>query len=209
MDLSRISQRNGIIFCAMTLIFVLGVLLSPNAHSHGVNIFAWVEGDTVHTQSSTQRGKPVINGEISVYDDQGAVVLSGVTDSSGKFSFTRPTTATLKIELLAGPGHASHWTLEASIPEEPVVPEHTHNMDKAIPPNKSISPKEIADIVDAALERRLAPLHEMVAATQARRNGVKEILGGLGYILGLVGVGAYVHYRQKAAALGKQDQRDG
>ena len=205
MDLFRISKRDGILLGAQTLILVLGVLLAPHAQAHGVNIFAWLEGDTVHTQSTAQRGKPVINGEISVYDDHGTVVLSGVTDSTGKFSFTRPTAGTLKIELLAGPGHASHWTLGAASAEETVIPEHTHNMGAATPHHETLSPAKITDLVETVLERRLAPLQEMIAANHARRYGVREILGGLGYILGLVGVGAYVHYRQKAAALDRQD----
>ncbi len=66
-------------------------LLWPGAAAaHRVNIFAWVEGDTVHTESKFSGGKRVNGGEIVVYDLEGKQLLSGKTNAEGEFSFKIP-----------------------------------------------------------------------------------------------------------------------
>ena len=37
----------------------------------------------------------------------------------------------------------------------------------------------------------------MLAASQEKGPSMSEIIGGIGYILGLVGLGAYVRYRKE------------
>ncbi len=41
------------------------------AWAHKVTIFAWVDGDMVHTQSKFSRGRPAKNSTIVVYDNEG------------------------------------------------------------------------------------------------------------------------------------------
>jgi nickel transport protein len=197
----------------MIFTLMIGTLLPGDVLAHRIHVFAWLEGETVHTQSTANQGKPVVNGEISVYDQTGKKVLQGITDSKGEFSFSRPAPGALIIELTAGPGHKGVWKLEASTstgkeaashshaPETPTInPQGSPENQKNIP----LSAAQVSEIVDTSVTRAVAPLQEMVAAQIARRTGMGEILGGLGYILGLVGLGAYFHYRQKAAALDRK-----
>jgi nickel transport protein len=69
-----------------------------------VTIFAWVDGDTIHTQSKFSGGKRVHNGEINVFDLDGNLLLKGNTDKNGEFSFKVPKNTSLKIELNSGNG---------------------------------------------------------------------------------------------------------
>lgn len=94
------------------LLSTLYLLLSaPACFAHKVNIFAYVEGDTVYTESYFPDGKKVEGGKIEVYDSQENKLLEGVTDRKGQFNFKSPKKDNLKIVLIASMGHKNSYTL--------------------------------------------------------------------------------------------------
>ena len=97
-----------------TLILVLG--LSQMAQAHRVNIFAWVEGSVVMTESGFSNGNKVQQGEVTVFDARsGEVLLQGRTDTKGRFSFPLPQAGRehgLRIRIDAGSGHRNEWHME-------------------------------------------------------------------------------------------------
>ena len=56
---------------------------------------------------------------------------------------------------------------------------------------------EIEAIVEKALDKKMKPVLKMLAESNAKEPGIGDILGGIGYIIGLVGIGAYFHNRKK------------
>ena len=56
-------------------------------------------------------------------------------------------------------------------------------------------------MIETALEKKLKPALKMLVALQNRRPAFKDILGGMGYIFGLVGVAIYFRYRPKKRTL--------
>lgn len=56
--------------------------------------------------------------------------------------------------------------------------------------------EEVEAIVDTALERHLAPLRRSLAAAGEAGPDLKDIVGGLGWIMGLVGIGLYFSRRR-------------
>ncbi len=96
--------------------------------AHRVNLFAWIEGDTVYVESKFSGGKKVNAGRIIVTDSEGVELVTGTTNEKGEFSFKVPKKTDLKIVLLAGAGHRAEWTIpvtEIEMPaaEKPPVPE--------------------------------------------------------------------------------------
>ena len=97
----------------------LGILLAlvwclthiSSGHAHKVTIFAWTEGDTVHTESKFSGGKHVQGGKVEVFDTNSKLLLGGRTDDNGLFSFKVPNTGDLNIVLTAGMGHRNAWRL--------------------------------------------------------------------------------------------------
>jgi nickel transport protein len=87
--------------------------------AHRVNLFAWVEGDTVYVESKFSGGKKVKTGKIIVTDLEGSELLTGTTSENGEFSFKVPKKTELKIVLVAGTGHRAEWTIPASEIEMP------------------------------------------------------------------------------------------
>ncbi len=90
-------------------------------HAHRINLFAWVEGDTVYVESKFSGGKGVKEGKIIVTDPEGNELLSGTTNENGAFSFRVPKKTELKIVLAAGTGHRAQWTIAAGEIEMPAA----------------------------------------------------------------------------------------
>ncbi len=102
----------------LVIILVLQALATA-AQAHRVLVFAYGEGDTIHTDSKFIPDTPVRQGKVMVQDQKtGQTLLTGQTDDQGKFSFKIPTAAAaekmdLKIVVEAAMGHRGEWLLKA------------------------------------------------------------------------------------------------
>ena len=47
----------------------------------------------------------------------------------------------------------------------------------------------------------MAPVMKLLAESREQGPSLRDILGGVGYILGLMGLAAYLHFRRKAGEL--------
>jgi nickel transport protein len=99
--------RSKILMILSALIFLAGPALA-----HKVNLFAYVEGGKVYTESYFPDSKPVEGGKVLVYDGQDALLLEGKTDTKGLFSFPVPKVDDLKIVIEAGMGHKNSFDLK-------------------------------------------------------------------------------------------------
>jgi len=184
------------------------LLLIGSALAHKVNVFAWVEGDTVFTESKFSGGKVVKGGRILVLEAD-TLLLEGVTDDSGAFSFKVPKIADLTIVLEAGTGHRNTWRVTAgelqggseasdgdsSTVTEKRISELSGEVVSSIV--KGLTSQEVEQIVERQLEEKLRPLNRMLAESRDTGPTLSDIFGGIGYILGLVGLGAYIRYRRE------------
>ncbi len=188
------------------------------AFAHKVTIFAWVDGDTIHTQSKFSGGKRVKGGPVAVLDSEGNELLEGKTDENGMFSFKIPQRTELKVVLKASMGHLAEWKIPAeeitgsgSESNTPETVEKASDKTSTGTGSESIKTdvevlkptiagpgrKEIEEIIDASLDKKLAPIYDMLANTFDRGPGLTEIMGGIGYIIGLVGVALYFSNRRR------------
>ena len=191
------------------LVLLCWLMLTASALAHKVNVFAWAEGDTVFTESKFSGGKVVKGGKIMVLDADGNLLLEGTTDDSGAFSFKAPKIADLTVVLEAGTGHKNTWTVRASEleggaagPTEEVAAESEQRAPapsgtEAMSTAAGLSSKEVEEIVARQLEEKLRPLNRMMAESRDRGPTLSDIIGGLGYILGLVGLGTYIRFRRE------------
>lgn len=196
-------------------VLILMVLLNvPPALAHRISIFAWVQGDTVHTQSKFMGGKRPDQALVEVFDKAGNLLLKGKTDAEGLFSFQAPKISDMQIVLTAGMGHRAVWALSREDFQETGV-ESDHNQGfNAVPqreahesnpktpnnhrsPESGLSAAEITALVEATLDRKLKPLMDRITALNENRISLSDILGGIGYIVGLAGLAAYMQYRRK------------
>jgi len=100
------------IFNCLFVIVMVSLFFSGTAQAHKVNLFAYVEAGIVYTESYFPDGTPVTGGKILVYDSQDKLLLEGVTDKMGMFSFVVPKVDDLTIVIDATMGHKNSFKLK-------------------------------------------------------------------------------------------------
>ncbi|MEJ2641749.1 MAG: hypothetical protein P8010_19460 [Desulfosarcinaceae bacterium] len=200
-------RRKYLITGLARLAFTLAVILaaSASAWGHGLSVFAWVEGQQVMVESKFSGGKRPVNATVRVLAPDGRELLTGKTDDQGRWAFDLPQKTALKIVLEAGTGHQAEWDLRAEEVGAATVAT-TPPAPLAQEPSAPQAPAGAAAPGGADLEARLArvvaqalqPINARLAHIEYERRGpsLQDILGGLGYILGLVGIAAYVQARR-------------
>ena len=194
----------------LTLIICLLMPAAP-AQSHRANVFAWVENSSVIGEASFAGGRPAVNSRIAVlHGPGGKEILSTKTDDSGKFSFEIPANVRkdggdLEIVLEAGMGHRDSWVIKA---EEygAVQPDQDERLKAQSAPSKTSESavtcadaekiEELAASVKA-LSGQVGEISETLARRSESGPGLTEIVAGIGYIFGLVGIAAYARSRRK------------
>ncbi|MGE4423707.1 MAG: hypothetical protein AB7D39_15540 [Pseudodesulfovibrio sp.] len=205
---------------AVCLALAATLCLAAVSEAHKVNIFAYVDGDRIVTDSGYSRTKRVYDGEVEVYDAAtGTLLLSGKTDTNGKFAFVVPEAARekkmdLRLLLKAGQGHQAEWTVKydefADAPrpvsdmvaeENPAAPaeaapESAAESAPAAAPAASAAGALTAAQVDAIVKREVEPIKRMLAELHDSGPSMADIFGGIGWIFGLFGVAAYMKSRR-------------
>jgi len=132
------------------------------------------------------------------------------------FSFKIPQKTSLKIVLKASMAHMAVWKIpvEALGGTEPKNAAKTDALQDSLKTSPdsvdietheqvsgsstvTLGKREIEEIIDASLDKKLAPITEILADSIHRGPGITEIMGGLGYIFGLVGVALYFANRKR------------
>jgi nickel transport protein len=197
------SPLRSLIICSAALAAIL--VTSATALCHGLSVFAWVEGQRVMVESKFSGGKRPVNATVRVLAPDGRELLTGKTDDQGRWAFDLPQKTALKIVLEAGTGHRAEWALRAeevgaaTIATNPPAPPA---QEQASPPAAAGAAAPAAADLEARFAQLVAqalqPINARLAHIENERQGpsLQDILGGLGYILGLVGIGAYVQARR-------------
>lgn len=192
------------------MLFTAGLLLfaaDQRALAHKVNIFAYAQGDSIYTESYFNDGRKCVNSTVTTYDASGGQLAEGTTDAEGLFAFRRPELPAprrgdLKIVLVASMGHRAEYSLPATeIWGKEVTPdgqETTASLPVADPGSTPVAVESTPNL-DQLLARRLSPLTEAIRQLekQQERASFRDIIGGIGYIVGLLGLYYYLRGRSR------------
>ena len=220
------APMRGAIAALFTLaLLVLPMLLPADALAHRVNIFAWLEGENIVVECAFSRSAPVRGGLVTVFDaTDGKELLQGHTNERGVFVFPVPEAVRhahgLRIQINAGEGHVNDWTMTAAEINE--AQELSHGFLPAAPAPAEAAPPAVTSIVPAtpapatpaaadgaltapevraivaeALASGLSPIRRELAALSSPGPSVRDIIGGLGWIMGLVGIACWFMARRK------------
>jgi len=196
------------------LIAVCAVVTPSDAHK--VNIFAYAQDGKVHAEGYFVDGSKCKNSLISIIDDKtGEKLIEGRTDDNGQYSFDIPRVASLKLILYAGTGHQNEYILSeeeirgampaakkktekqpeqkkrgASEPK-PIKSEQPAGVQTAMNPPTSSEDLEV--VIGKVVDNKLQPVMRILVKLQeqSKKPGLTEILGGIGYIIGILGIIAY------------------
>jgi nickel transport protein len=108
-------------------------------------------------------------------------------------------TGDMDIVIKCGDGHRGSWHLEEDdylfTKGQPTG--HVHTEPKSIAdtvPNKNDD--VLRQIVADEVEKKIAPLRRELAQLAEHQTSLQDILGGIGYLLGLAGLAAYMKYKK-------------
>jgi len=207
------------LYLILIFTFLIIIMMDVSVFAHKVNVFAYVEGEKIYTESYFNDGKKCIDSKIEVFDNQGNKLLEGLTDKEGKFSFeVSSENGDLKIVLTASMGHRAEYTIrtdelrdamgsiEESI-EKPIFSEKRDESSlaemiseekEAISPEiSSLDLNEIRSLIEDALDEKLKPIMTEIKKSQEDKISPTEIIGGIGYIIGIFGIIAYFLSRKR------------
>ncbi len=197
---------------------------APLAAAHRVNIFAYVDGGEIQVECGFNRSQKVRRGTVEVFDAAtGDKLVQGTTDDGGVFRFPvteaiRDAGHDLTVRIIAGEGHQNEWTVAAEELKAATVASGTSApvasgapVPASVPAVEAVSvaavpagtpavsggatPEEVERIVNAALDAKLSPIKHLLAEQVEAGPSLRDIIGGIGWIFGLVGVAAYCRRR--------------
>ena len=192
------------------LILALCAVATP-ALAHRVLVFAYAEGDTIHVEGKFVPDTPIRQGKVLVLDQKtGKELLTGQTNDQGRFSFKIPAEAAaekmdLKIVVEAAMGHRGEWLLKAgsylsgSLPGKAEKPAPAAAAAPRAPETKAVNADQQAleAALNKVLERQLAPIKEKLTELTIHRTSLTDIIGGIGYIMGIFGLWAYCQSKKR------------
>ncbi len=189
-------------------ILFISLIFIPNTYAHKVQMFAYPEGDNVFVEGYFADGKKPKKSEVMVYDSGGKVVFRGLTDDEGKLSFKIPQKTDLRVTLNAGMGHKTEYTLPAS----ELSSAESKGGDKMVAIDQGASSEkgrdsqisqldeaQIQAIVEKAVERAVGEAIKPLVRSfteMTQKNSLTTIIGGIGYIFGLMGIALYFKSRK-------------
>lgn len=207
----------GIAMFLQRVVIGLGLILmglvTSTAYAHKVNVFAYVEGDQVYVQGYFSDGIKAKNSEVTVSASDGRQLAHGQTNEEGAFTFPiQGQQHALHIVLNAGLGHQATYDIPADeMTDTPAVPEPASMAatgDPALPVAATAGGSETGaapgqtQLTEAAVRKAVAegvlPLAREISELKERR-GFSDIVGGIGFIVGILGVFAYLKARQATA----------
>lgn len=190
------------------------VLGAAPALAHKVIAGVFPAGDTVEGELGFSNGTMAVDQLVEVFGPDGEKLGETRTDADGFFTYipTRPIAHRFTADM--GAGHVADVTMEAAdiakivgdaAPESvtettPDTPANAAATRDAPAPAVTIASltDEERDAIAAIVRDETRPLRREITAYK-EHNNVQTILGGIGYIVGLFGLGFYVAARRRLA----------
>ncbi|WP_171230732.1 cobalt ABC transporter permease [Ruegeria sp. HKCCA4008] len=188
------------------LVVILAMCCAPvPVLAHKVIAGVFESGDVIEGEIGFSNGDMASGTEVIVTGPDGAELGRSVTDADGFFVYT-PTSAvahTFFADL--GAGHVAEVTMSAEDVARIMGVAVAENGDsssaalaQASGSAASLSAEE-QQVIAKAVRDELRPLRREIAAYR-EQNDLQTILGGIGYIVGLFGLGFYMAARRKLAS---------
>lgn len=172
------------------------------AQAHGVHVFGYLEAGQIKGEGYFSRGVKAKSAVVELFDAAGKLVGSTKTDAQGRFALKLPpgVVAPLKLVLKAGPGHQGEYKLSAqdlgqapATAAAPAAPGASPAAGTA-----AMDPRRLEQVVSRVLDRKLAPINRRLVELGLKQGvSLQDVMAGLGYILGLFGIAAWVASRRQ------------
>jgi len=174
------------------------------ARAHGLSLFAWTEGTTIRGEAYFIGGGRVRNAKVEVRDASGRRIGEATTDTEGRFQFVASRRAEHRFVLATADGHRAECIvraadLPASLPGPAVRAKPT--TPPPIPATRPMTQPASAPVAGrgefpAALRREIRQAVRRELTAHEQRTRLRDVIGGIGWILGLAGLAALLRRRR-------------
>lgn len=191
------------------------IIFTQIAYAHRINVFCYTEDNKIKCSSKFSTGSFVKNGDFKVYIDN-KLVYEGKGDDKGNFIYPIPdellnNPKDIKIECIAEMGHKNYWIVKkdgyvSNIDENKVDEDNFFEEENYTQKEKhssltnsqcSIDINKLEKSFKTIVSAELAPIKRELAELKEPKVSVHDILSGIGYILGLMGIVLYFKSRNK------------
>lgn len=187
------------------VILLLSSLFSMVAIAHNVVGGVYATGFEIEGEAGFSNGSMANAGTIVKIFDQSGLPLGEVeTDDEGFFTFTAKKRITHVFEIDMGAGHQLTMQLPAEeLPESlsagPSSEQSINNPSLSV---SNVTPENVDQIpvlmLEKAIAKQIKPLRKEIQSLK-EKSGLRDILGGIGYIFGLLGLVAFLRERKLKA----------
>ena len=192
-----------------------GILHGRDAFGHVVNVFAVVEGKTIRGEVYFRGGVAAQGAKVEAFDPQQRKLAEATTDEEGKFSLPVRFRCDHRLLAQAGEGHAGQYTVEAAeLPDDLPLPDGGADTPRQEPPSPAASPAasdppaarpgdaQLKQMIEAAVNQQVVPLRRQLDRFENTLR-VRDVLGGIGYIFGIMGLLFFFLGRRNRGPRGK------
>lgn len=164
--------------------------------AHRLHLFVFQEQGEIRGQAYFQDGTPLRSGKVQILDSKQTAVAETVTNEKGEFSFPAPPPGKYTLSVDAGFGHVAqqeldiglegHFLIGAQSPAAAARSEDSPNPGKGEASDSGREPglNELAQQL-VAVKSELALLRAAIER-EATRSRVQDIVGGAGYVVGVI-----------------------
>ncbi len=209
---------------------VLAVVLgsAASAAAHQLYVFANAEGRTIHGEAYFRGRVPAQDLPVRIYDPAGRELGQTQTDEKGEFTFEAREQCDHRFVVETGDGHRAEYVVPASelagaepraaLPgseqtsEGPAAPEATAGAGEPAGTDQQAEQARSSPAEPVPLAARIEALQSQVGALRQdlqqyeQTMRLRDVLGGIGYIVGLAGVAFYfLGMRRKQRRAGQED----
>lgn len=188
MNRASVSLRTVVLACI--------VFWAAPVHAHKLNVFAAAKGNVISGHVYESGGERVSDALVSITGPHGVDLGKVRTDKNGEFSFTARYRCDHTFIVSTTDGHGARFTvkageLPATLPMPPAG-KHGHSHARSKPHDHGDEPHGHGSTSDVqeAVSRAIRPLREQIDELQ-HKIFWHDVLGGIGYILGLMGITFY------------------
>lgn len=183
--------------------FFLILFFSSTAIAHNVVGGVYVNGFDIEGEVGFSNGAMAKKGTIvKVFDVTGASLGEVLTDEQGFFIFTAKQHITHVFDINLGAGHRLKMHLPAQELPDSLDSLVKVNTNQSFQITKIETPQDATPItllmLEKALAKQIKPLRKEIQALKIK-SGLRDIIGGIGYIFGLLALLAFLRDHQKKA----------
>ncbi|MFH5925339.1 hypothetical protein [Roseomonas xinghualingensis] len=181
---------------------LLAVMLCAPAHAHNLKLFAAAQGNSVGGYAFFVGGGRAGGSSWTAKDAQGRAIASGTTDGEGRFAFEliTPITSDVTITVDTHEAHVASITLPAAriagAGAAPASNSAGSLTEAGASPLQPSADRQLAVLVEAAVQRQVGPVLERVEQMDARLRFI-DVLSGLFFIAGVVGTALWARARRR------------